>query len=105
MSSKSKTKGKIPVIASKPVIAGGIVTKPKIPAPAPAVSTPTAKTSGEIEDDPTGELSELEDDGPAKFNPGSADYHARKEGFRAELADLMEKWGFTREAFRTRNPR
>jgi hypothetical protein len=105
MSSKSKTKGKIPTIASKPVIAGGIITKPKIPAPTPAVSPPPANTSGELEDEPPGELAELEGGGPKKANPAAADYHARKAGFQAELADLLEKWGFTREAFRTRNPR
>jgi hypothetical protein len=109
MSSKSKMKGKIPSKANKPVIAGGTVTKPKIPAPTPAVSPPPAKTSipaptPAVSPPPaktSGELAELEKELPVEL--AELSYHDRKAAFQEELADLLEKWGFTREAFRTRN--
>lgn len=117
MSSKSKTKGPVPQI-KKPIVTNGTVIKPKIPAPTPAVPpAPPAEASttppAELEDGAPGELGELDDGTAAELEEGKTkaadksrmDYHERKRGFQAELADLLEKWGFTREAFRTRNPR
>jgi len=118
MSSKSKKGPR----KKDPVIIDVAVTKPTYPKKAKASPSKTTKPAeledqvpsggAELEDQVPSGGAELEDQVPSggaepanQVPSGGADYHTRKEAFRLELAVLLEKYGFVREAARHRNPK